>query len=539
MRLLILQYVMLLFPSIMFTVSCLQYRNTICLLFSLFLLLTDWTSAICCNMAIFRKYRKMVFCVILTIIVVDISMKYEFSNLFIFSKKNVVVAKNDEMTTIKPATVLAAVVEVSAILSRTYIAELEDTRRNLLKTNITIQMKRGNLTALYANNHAHFTSKLRDLRMKIHSIWFSESDNVLAPPLVTKYYNAIMSDCRVYKRYCPRDNSTCFSRPEDVVKPFPFSKAIMQDITVSRFSVKSKANTELRHNFTYILVIAGAFVTVDGEVIQDDLAIVPIGCQMTKHLHYFQPTNSPERHREVFVLAQHRGTTFFHFLIETLTRIAAYLSFLMRHPSIKILVKKETSFTVKFLAALGIEPSRLVGGNIQADIVYMPAGTGCGHAPIFNAQFLSMQFRAGMSEPAPPRDTIILIRRSKKRWFDHHDDILAMLRRHADSVGLKTVVYGDNPVPGFHETRQLFNRAYIVVAPHGAGESNLIFSQPGTILVEGICYDSRGHPNWCYRIMAAVLGHRYCGLMFEKQCMNITAADVEPYVKYYVRKFIS
>ena len=500
----------------------------------LFPLLTDWTSAICCNMAKFARPKKTVFCVIFTIIVVNVSMKYVFSNLFNVSKKKVVVAKNDEMTTIKPAAVLAAVAEVSAILSRTYIAELEDTRRNLLKTNITIRMTRGNLTQLNANNHTHFTTTLRDLRAKIHSIWFSESDNVLAPPLVTNYYNAIMCDCRVYKRHRMDDKSTCFSRPEDVEKPFPFSKAIMQDITVSRFSLKSKANSasELRHNFTYVLVIAGAFVTLDGEVIKDDLAIIPMGCQMTKPVHYFQPTNSPERHREVFVLAQHRGTTFFHFLIETLTRIAAYLSFLMRHPSIKILVKKETSFTVKFLAALGIEPSRLVGGNIQADIVYMPAGTGCGHAPIFNAQLLSMQFRAGMSEPEPPRDTIILIRRSKKRWFDHHHDILAMLRRHADSVGLKTVVYGDNPVPGFHETRKLFSRAYIVVAPHGAGESNLIFSQPGTILVEGICYDSRGRPNWCYRYMMTVLGHRYCGLMFEKQCMNITAADVEPFVKF-------
>ncbi|KAI0240359.1 hypothetical protein LSAT2_008938 [Lamellibrachia satsuma] len=141
-----------------------------------------------------------------------------------------------------------------------------------------------------------------------------------------------------------------------------------------------------------------------------------------------------------------------------------------------------------------------------------------------------------MSEPSPPRDTIILIRRSKKRWFDHHDDILAMLRRHADSAGLKTVVYGDNPVPGFHDTRQLFSRAYLVVAPHGAGESNLIFSQPGTILVEGMCYDRTGHPKWCYRHLMIMLGHRYWGILLEKPCMNITAADIEPAAKYYVDK---
>ena len=275
-----------------YPVWCLQYRNAICLLFSLFALLTHWTSAICCNKATFTISKKMVFCFVLTIIVVNISMKYGFSNLLKFSKKKAVVAKNDEMTTIKPATVHAAVAEVSAILTRAYIAELEDTRWNFLKTRLTIRMTCGNLTALYANNHTHFKSTLTDLLFDIHSVRF-------------------------------------------------------------------------------------------------------------------------------------------------------------------------------------------------------------------------------------------------------HDNILAMLRRHAESVGLKTVVYGDNPAPGFHELYQLYSRAYIVVAPHGADESNLIFSQPGTILVEGICYDSRGFPNWCYRIMATALGHRYCGLMFEKQCMNISAADVEPFFKYYVRKFIS
>ena len=217
-------------------------------------------------------------------------------------------------------------------------------------------MTHGNLTALDANNHEHFTSTLSNRRVKIHSIWFSESENVLAPPLVTNYYKAIVFDCRVYKRHRPYDKSTCFSRPGDVEKPFPFSKAIMQDVTISRFSVKPKPNSsELRHNFTYILVIAGASVTLDGEVIKDDRAIIPMGCHKAKQIHHFQPINSSERHREVFVLAQHRGTTFFHFVVETLTRIAAYLSFLMRHPSIKVLVKKETGFTVKFLAALGIE----------------------------------------------------------------------------------------------------------------------------------------------------------------------------------------
>ena len=87
--------------QVIFVAWRLQYRNAICLLFSLFALLTDWTSTIYCNMGIYTRSKTIVYFFIFTIIVVNVSMKYAFSN--------------DEITTVKPATVLAAVAEVSAI----------------------------------------------------------------------------------------------------------------------------------------------------------------------------------------------------------------------------------------------------------------------------------------------------------------------------------------------------------------------------------------------------------------------------------------
>ena len=479
-------------------------------------------------MGILSPIKGILGCIVLTTFLYSVSINYMFHGL----NRVVVVKNNNEVRPVKSAA-YDALTRLNHILSRKYIAKLEDVRRKLLQSRhtTTAYSSPRNLSLMDANNVSSFLQVLKDRRVDLHVIWFTESESTMRKSMTTKYYKPLMNRCTA-------NDKTCISRPEDVEESRSFSKAIQTDGVVGRFSIKGTAQSPPWYNFTYILVISGALVTSEGDVIKDDWKIMPMSCRWKSDQYsYFQPAKSYPRHSEVFVLSQHWGKTFFHFLIENLTRISAYLSFLTRHPDIKILVHKPSGFIRTLLAALGMDPSRLVSGDIQADVAYMPAGSPCGHATIFSAQALSLHFRSRLPEPAPPRDTIILIRRSQKRWFDHHDDILAMLRRHAKRAGLRTVVYGDDPVPGLGDTRRVFSRAYMVVAPHGAGESNLIFSQPGTILIEGLCHDGRGKVNWCYKNMMATLGHRYCGLLFTKPCMNITAEEVEPFVKYYVGKF--
>ena len=463
-------------------------------------------------------------CFVFVLIVVHVSVKPR-------DVKPITVVTNETRTTAMAAANIA-LARMNDILSRGYIAELEKIRVKLHQTNVTAALESRDVTVLDGQKHVTFMPKLRELRKKFNIIWFSESEKTMASSIVTKYYDGVVNQCSIYKRQRP-----CLSRPEDAEEPRPLSDVIKRDYIAGFYTEKVNSNATIRYNLTYIIVISGALVTGEGDVIKDEWKIVPMGCRHSSQVHlYFKPEQRYARYREVFVLSQFWGTGFFHFIVENLTRIAAYLPFLVRHPHIKIHVQRTGGFTRNLLSALGIEPSRLVSGNIQADVVYMPAGTPCGHATLFTAQLLSLHFQSRLPEPAPPRDTIILIKRSKKRWFNYHDDILAMLRRHADTVGLTTVVYGDDPVPGIDDTLRLFSRAYIVVAPHGAGLSNLLFSQPGTIVIEGMCYDLTGELNWCYSSLMETLGHRHCGLLFEKQCMNITADDVEPFVKYYVDK---
>ena len=74
-----------------------------------------------------------------------------------------------------------------------------------------------------------------------------------------------------------------------------------------------------------------------------------------------------------------------------------------------------------------------------------------------------------------------------------------------------------------------------MVAPHGAGEANLIFIQAGTLLIEGLCYDSDKLENLCYRNMDQALGLRYFGLIYKHQCMKTKPEEIEKPLLEYLR----
>jgi len=58
----------------------------------------------------------------------------------------------------------------------------------------------------------------------------------------------------------------------------------------------------------------------------------------------------------------------------------------------------------------------------------------------------------------------------------------------------------------FEEQLRLFRNAEVVVGPHGAGFTNLIFSKPGTRVIEIF---AKGHERRCYWSLSSELGHDY------------------------------
>ena len=233
----------------------------------------------------------------------------------------------------------------------------------------------------------------------------------------------------------------------------------------------------------------------------------------------------------------------------------------------------------KYFDLVNIDSTRIIKGVVRAQVIYLPAGTPCTNPPLFNIRFLSLWLRHSIrtvpdsiqaipgsteplrssrgpvtgskgaipgftetiSHPARPkpgltrivpdpkvsvtdsRTSVVLIKRQKgrrRRWFDHHQEIKKQLvtittGNHSNIFTLEEFT---DPVPPLGEVGRMFSRAAVIVAPHGAGLSNMLFSDPGTVVVEGMCRVA--FTALSFRNLAYLLGHRYYGVFTRRSCVD-------------------
>ncbi|KAK2149917.1 hypothetical protein LSH36_431g00015 [Paralvinella palmiformis] len=379
---------------------------------------------------------------------------------------------------------------------------------------------------------------LRDIK----TVFYEDSVSSIAHYLRNEYYDYMSNDCRLLEKNSKSGNflgrktygsgcresfkeTWCGHTLADVA--LDVGLPVLEGIPFKR---------DGQRIVTFIHIIQDAVSFRDGDVYFGRVKIIPQRCKRNLAKSCPKPLTGIPRYKAVFTITQYWGNGFYHSTLEDLPRISPYLGFLRQNRHIRIHVPAK----MIYFSLLGIDNSRLITEPvIHADILYMPAGGPCGNSPVFTTQVLAGVLTGAIDEShsdSTEADTIVLIKRSKRRWFADHDGILRMLRARASEFKLRVDVFADNPLPGIDKTINIFNRALVVIAPHGAGEANLIFSQPGTLLIEGLCYDYENKTNLCYRNMAQTLGLRYYGLIYPYQCMNITVEQIERALLEYLKQ---
>lgn len=138
----------------------------------------------------------------------------------------------------------------------------------------------------------------------------------------------------------------------------------------------------------------------------------------------------------------------------------------------------------------------------------------CCFPNVLETQILSRLFRYYVRRAFAPavRNKIVVIRRSpsRQRNFNNHTAVESVVKQAAMDYNLSFEIFQDDPAPPIKDLVRLFNLAVMVVAPHGAGLSNLVFSEPGTFVIEGVC--NRPATNLFFQRTSLVLGHRYHGI---------------------------
>jgi hypothetical protein len=374
---------------------------------------------------------------------------------------------------------------------------------------------------LFAKENGYFDAIRAHPRVK--TLYFHADLRNIRPLLPTKFYKPTGNDCaitntRQYPSFVPKCQ-------ENLFHSVFYSHELQYDTL--RLGLPEKYTlTKFDETLTYLQVIPDAIVTQEGDVITSDLFIVPHRCN--------SPFSFPEKaevvYEEVFVAYQIYGEEYYHSMSESVPRLTPYVKFLNDNPNVRIFCRRLHPISSMFGIA-NFSSRVITEPNFGARVLYLPAGGTCGQVPMLTTTLAAYLTQHDLPHNPRARKTMILIRRSEIHWFGNHDAIAKMMAEEARAHSLNFYEFRDDPSPDFETTRRVFHDAIIIVAPHGAGEANILHSQPGTVLIEALCIPLRD----CFQEASYYHGLRYYALYNPKDCFTITPDQIKDPLVFYLQ----
>ena len=231
-------------------------------------------------------------------------------------------------------------------------------------------------------------------------------------------------------------------------------------------------------------------------------------------------------------MSDYSAQNYYHFTIDQMSRVSAFVPFLQSNPQIKLHVGREgKKYIEMFMSVFGLKNAltTAASGVIRANVVYIPHAGGCHNSNFAYMNLVSEYFHRFVEKNAPgvlrPIEAIItnstnslkriiLLIKRKLRRLTNHEAVYEVLKQLGERTGREVVVFDDTHLPSFEKTLELFYRADVVMGPHGAAMANLLASRPGTTVVEVHCTNN---VRSCFRLIAQRLGMRY----FATQTTNL------------------
>jgi len=400
-----------------------------------------------------------------------------------------------------------------------------------------------------AAKYPHVTTVILPWMSNGERVWNSLTDTVNVPQQTYYEWTADNTLCTwietpsvtgpkydvIFNRTCERNINATVS-PRSLRPVFFNAKPLRQN---NNWSFPSHFHTSPPPFVFYIHIHHDAIVTALGDMYSGNLKLVLDACSAHTSSELPSDVERMPVYDEVLVIAQDSGRAVFHRMVEIMPRVVFYREFLRDNPQIHIVAPDPPEGRLSELfRVIGVDDTRLVVGPVRAKVVYQPRSSKCGTASVQESQTLSALYREYITRtfPPQPRNKLLLIRRTGNRRFTEQKRIEEILVRAARDYNLIFTMFNDNPTPSLNDTMIMFHSAVVVVAPVGAAESNIFFSQPGTYVVEGVC--NRPHVNLCLQRLAHILGHHWHGVTSRGGCeevVDVSAASVDDAVRSYLR----
>ncbi|MDE3184135.1 MAG: glycosyltransferase family 61 protein [Bacteroidota bacterium] len=200
---------------------------------------------------------------------------------------------------------------------------------------------------------------------------------------------------------------------------------------------------------------------------------------------------------------------YFHWILEGLTRLEMVRQYEhQKSTRVKLLIDQNpTGYIKESLLLLGFEESDLVyythQRNFAKKIILPSFRRQCGYTSTHACKWLREKIFSSLNinTAQQPGGLRIYISRelATKRKVINEDELTDFLLGNG-FIKVNLEEYS------FTEQVQLFSKASFIVAPHGAGITNIIFSRPGSIILE-LFHENYVNP--CYFTLAMALGLTY------------------------------
>jgi hypothetical protein len=213
------------------------------------------------------------------------------------------------------------------------------------------------------------------------------------------------------------------------------------------------------------------------------------------------------------VATQENLENYYHQFVEITLKLAIYSEFLRARPEVIIHIPSNKTAFQNMIKVLGLKnPTHI--GHWTGNLAILPMGHACHDPPLSAIQYVHYHFQKIIPIAATSsKPLLIYIHRNSDRGITNKMETLGLLQKYISKYNnlIDLFIYDDSALPRFSETIQIFKRAKLVVAPHGAGLSNIIFAPPKTFVIEISCTSPYARPT--FRNIVYKLGMRYIGML--------------------------
>lgn len=200
----------------------------------------------------------------------------------------------------------------------------------------------------------------------------------------------------------------------------------------------------------------------------------------------------------------------YHGLVDSLSRIIPFYKFLLRHKEIYIHLSppRYRQNEIKYiLNILGFSSERIINENyIYVDHLYIPLPFYCAFSSTYLIQKFNILLRSKIKKiyslDKNRIKSIVVIQRLRSRILKNFNSIIELLKKSYPKYIIN--IYSENNT-NLKEVILMFYYADAIIAPHGAGLTNILFCKKGVIVFEiGI-----SHVVNCYAILSTELNIEY------------------------------